>query len=68
MTKFPLELTIPAMISGGVFCFNLSIIDDNIFEPTEQFELYFENLPSNFATVRDPATLCINIEDNDCKL
>ena len=53
------------MISGDVFCFNLSVIDDDIFEPTEQFELYFENL---LTSVGDPSTLCITIEDRDGKL
>jgi hypothetical protein len=56
------------MLPGGTFCFNLSATDDNIFEPTEQFELYFENLPTEFATVGDPSTLCITIEDRDGKL
>ena len=56
------------MISNDTFCFNLSAIDDGILEPAEQFELYFENLPTEFATVGDPSTLCIAIEDRDGKL
>ena len=56
------------MLSGDTFCFNLSATDDSILEPTEQFELYFENLPTEFATVGDPSTLCITIEDMDGKL
>ena len=66
--NFPLEITIPAMLLEGTFCFNLSATDDDIFEPAEQFELYFENLPTDFATVGDPSTLCITIEDRDGKL
>ena len=68
MINFPLEITIPAMISGDTFCFNLSVIDDDILEPTEQFELYFENLSADLATIGDPGTLCITIEDRDGKL
>jgi hypothetical protein len=41
-------------------------MDDNIaLQEVEQFELYFENLPSNFATVGDQSTLCVNIMDDD---
>ena len=46
-------------------CVNLNIVDDSINEPTEQFEFYFDNLPSDFATVGVPPTACVNIEDND---
>ena len=48
-------------------CVNLTIVDDSIDEPTEQFEFYFDNLPSDFATVGDPPAACVNIEDNDCE-
>ena len=53
------------MPNGGRFCIDLSIIDDTIIEDQEQFELYFENLPSDFATVGDIDTVCITIDDND---
>jgi hypothetical protein len=66
--SFPLTITVSAMISGDTFCFNLSAIDDNVFESTEQFKLYFENLPTEFATVGNPSTLCVTIEDRDGKL
>ena len=66
--NFPLMVTVPAMISNDTFCFNSSAIDNGIFEPTEQFELYFENLPTEFAIIGDPSTLCITIEDRNGKL
>ena len=40
-------------------------MDDKIAEGLQQFELYFENLPSNLATTGDHSTLCVNITDND---
>ena len=65
MVVSPLNFTIPVMESGGRFCLVLRIIDDLLVEELEQFELYFQNLPSDFATVGDPATLCVNIGDDD---
>ena len=65
--NFPLTITVSAMISNDTFCFNLSAMDDGILEPAEQFELYFKNLPTEFATVGDLSTLCITIEDRDGK-
>ena len=53
------------MEGGEVMCVNVSINDDDIDEATEQFEFYFENLPSDLATVGVPPTACVNIEDND---
>ena len=63
----PLTFTVPVMQSGDRFCIDLSTVDDVIGEDTEQFELFFKNLPSVSATVGDPGTLCVNIGDNDCK-
>ena len=65
MIMSPLNFTIPVMESGGRFCLVLRIIDDLLVEELEQFELYFQNLPSDFATVGDPATLCITINSED---
>ena len=47
------------------FCIDVSAIEDTIGEDTEQFELYFENLPSASALAGDPDVLCVNIQDND---
>ena len=47
------------------FCIDISAIEDTIGEATEQFELYFENLPSASALSGDPDVLCVNIQDND---
>ena len=57
-----------SLMDGEQFCIDISIIQDTIGEGTEQFELYFENLPSAFANTDDPDVLCINIEDDDGKL
>lgn len=46
-------------------CIGVSILQDMIGEGMEQFELYFENLPSESADVGTPATTCINIIDDD---
>ena len=46
-------------------CIDINTIDDVIGEGTEQFELYFENLPCTSAVDRDPNVLCVNIVDND---
>ena len=50
------------------FCIDISAIEDTIGEVTEQFELYFENLPSASALAGDPDVLCVNILDNDGEL
>ena len=57
----------PASSSGGRFCVNISTIDDMKVEGTEQFELYFENVPSATTTLGTPGTACVNIGDNDGK-
>ena len=59
-----LSVTFSSM-NGDQFCIDISTIQDAIGEGTEQFELYFENLPSAFANDGDPNVLCINIEDDD---
>ena len=61
----PLTFTVPVSQSGGRFCIDLSTIDDTKLEGTEQFELYFANLPSDFATVAAPRFVCVNIGDDD---
>ena len=55
-------------MNGEQFCIDISTTDDDIGEGTEQFELYFENLPSEFARDGDPNILCVNILDNECEL
>ena len=50
------------------FCIDISTNDDDLGEGTEQFELYFENLPSEFARDGDPNVLCVNILGNDGEL
>ena len=62
-----LTFTVPASSSGGRFCVNISTIDDTKAEGTEQFELYFENVPSATTTLGTPGTACVNIDDNDGK-
>ena len=62
-----LSVTFSSM-NGERFCIDVSTIQDAIGEGTEQFELYFENLPSAFANDGDPNVLCVNIEDDDGKL
>ena len=62
-----LSVTFSSM-NGEQFCIDISTIQDTIGEGTEQFELYFENLPSAFANAGDPDVLCVNIEDDDGKL
>ena len=61
-----LSVTFSSM-NGERFCIDISTIQDTIVEGTEQFELYFENLPSAFANAGDPNVLCVNIEDDDGK-
>ena len=60
-----LTFTVPASSSGGRFCVNVSTIDDMKVEGTEQFELFFENVPSTTTTLGTPGSICINIEDNE---
>ena len=55
-------------MNGEQFCIDISTTDDDIGEGTEQFELYFENLPSASALDGDPNVLCVNILDNDGEL
>ena len=61
------SLTVPiaATNSGDQFCLDVSTIQDNIAEGTEQFELYFENLPSEFATAGIRDTVCVSIVDDE---
>ena len=59
-----LSVTFSSM-TGDQFCIDISAIEDTIGEDTEQFELYFENLPSASALAGDPDVLCVNILDND---
>ena len=55
-----------SMAAGERHCVDLSALDDTLFEGTEQFELYFELInPSGYATEGDPATVCVNITDNE---
>ena len=56
---------IPVNDKGERFCLNLSIVDDTVGEDSEQFELYFEIIPSEFATVGTNDTVCITIPKND---
>ena len=52
--------------AGERHCVDLSAHDDTIFEGTEQFELYFASIiPSSYATEGDPATVCVDITDNE---
>ena len=46
-------------------CVALEILQDTIGEGMEQFELFFDNLPSESADVGTPATTCVNIIDDD---
>ena len=62
-----MNFTVSASIPDDIFCVNISIVDDLIHEATEQFELYFENLPSAFANSGSPGTVSVDILDNDGK-
>ena len=62
-----LDITVPAMASGGRFCVDLSIVDDTKDEGPEQFVLYFPDLPNESTTVGVPEELCVTIDDNDSK-
>ena len=61
----PQTFSLPPSDSGTQRCVAFSTEDDDIGEGTEQFELYFENLDSDFANAIDPKTICVNIIDND---
>jgi hypothetical protein len=43
----------------------VSTIQDNIAEGTEQFELYFENLPNEFAIAGMRDTVYVSIVDDE---
>lgn len=57
--------TVPILEDGSSFCINLFTVDDTMFEADEQFEIVFQNLPSEFATVGDIDTVCVTIVDDD---
>lgn len=61
------SLTVPiaAASSGDRYCIDVSTIEDNLSEGTEQFELYFDNLPSDFATAGTRDTVCVSILDDE---
>ena len=63
-----LSVSFTSSMAGEQFCIDISTIDDLTGEGTEQFELYFENLPSQSARDGDPNVLCVNILDNDGEL
>lgn len=60
-------ITVPVSEDGSIFCIDLVILEDSLFEDDEQFELIFQNLPNDFATVGDIDTVCVTIADNDGK-
>ena len=60
-------IIVPVSENGSLFCIDLLILEDSMFEDDEQFELFFQNLPSEFATVGDIDTVCVTITDNDGK-
>ena len=60
-------ITVPASENGSDFCIDVSIANDKKVESDEQFELFFENLPSEHATVGDIDTVCITVTDDDSK-
>ena len=62
-----LTITIPVSDNGSVFCIDLLIVEDSVFENDEQLELIFQNLPSEYATVGDIDTVCVTVTDNDGK-
>ena len=64
------SLTVPiaASNSGGQYCLNVNTIQDNLSEGTEQFELYFENLPNEFAAAGMRDTVCVSIVDDEGKI
>ena len=60
-----LSVSFTSSMAGEQFCIDISTIEDSASEGTEQFELYFENLPNESARVGEPNVLCVNILDND---
>ena len=66
MVESVLDFTFSSMDPGEVMCVNVSAVDDDIDEPTEQFEFYFTPILDNaLVTFGDPSTACVNIQDND---
>ena len=66
MIESSLDFTFSSMEPGEVMCVNVSAVDDEIDEPTEQFEFFFDPVPGDpLVTFRDPPTACVNIEDDD---
>ena len=64
----PLMFNIASMTSGERLCVDVSTFDDTLAEGTEQFELSFSSIdPSSFANIGDPASVCVNISDNEGK-
>ena len=61
----PLSVVVPVNDMGEQFCLSLSIIDDRIAEDSEQFAVYFENIPSEFAIAGANDTICITIQENN---
>ena len=56
------------MASGGRYCVDVSTVEDNIAEGTEQFELSFSSItPAGSATIGVPETVCVDITDTDGK-
>ena len=54
------------MASGGRYCVDVSTVEDNIAEGTEQFQLSFASVnPTGSAVIGDPEVVCVNIIDND---
>jgi hypothetical protein len=66
MVESLLDFTFSSMEPGEIMCVNVSVVDDEIDEPTEQFEFYFipilDDAPVTFG---DPLAACVNIQDND---
>ena len=62
-----MNVIVPASNSGDQFCLDVSTIKDNLLEKTEQFELSFLNLPSEFAAAGDPNKVCVNIIDDESR-
>lgn len=60
-----LNIMVPVNDVGEQFCLSLSIVDDRIAEDSEQFAVYFENIPSEFAIAGANDTICITIQENN---
>ena len=61
-------MTLPA--GNTTVSFNIPIIDDNVFETNQEFNLYFDytfTLPRGIVRVR-PFSATVSIVDDDCKL